>query len=128
MSVRVGKSQFSFDAVMGERSTQVQVYERVCRPVLLKVIDGFNGTVMAYGQTGSGKTYTMQGSSTRIGVIPRLCEDLFAEMASHPEATFTVQASYVELYLEGGATCMGLGHGAPGPWRYLRVLCGVAVS
>lgn len=30
-------------------------------PVVRKVLDGYNCSVLAYGQTGSGKTFTMEG-------------------------------------------------------------------
>ena len=99
-SITVGKNTFSFDTVLGDRSTQLQIHARAARPVLYKVLDGFNGTVMAFGQTGSGKTYTMQGVQTRPGVIPRLCDDLFTEITKRPNMVYEVKASYVELYLE----------------------------
>jgi len=36
------------------------------------------GTAFAYGQTSSGKTFTMNGSETDVGVIPRAVRDIFA--------------------------------------------------
>ena len=42
-------------------------YERTARPILHKVLRGYNGCVFAFGQTGSGKTYTMQGSGDTGG-------------------------------------------------------------
>ena len=30
-------------------------------PLLAKLYDGYNATILAYGQTGSGKTFTMLG-------------------------------------------------------------------
>lgn len=37
-----------------------------------------SGTAFAYGQTSSGKTFTMNGSETDAGVIPRAVRDIFA--------------------------------------------------
>lgn len=34
---------------------QLQVFERVARPVVTGALQGFNGTIFAYGQTGSGE-------------------------------------------------------------------------
>jgi len=36
-----------------------------------------SGTAFAYGQTSSGKTFTMNGSETDAGVIPRAVGDIF---------------------------------------------------
>lgn len=38
---------------------------------------GYNACIFAYGQTGSGKSYTMMGSATEKGLIPRLCDSIF---------------------------------------------------
>lgn len=43
-------------------SRQEQVYLAGGRPLLAKVMQGFNGCFLAYGQTGSGKTFTMEGT------------------------------------------------------------------
>lgn len=41
------------------------------------MLEGFNGTILAYGQTSSGKTYTMNGYGDAVGIIPRLCHEMF---------------------------------------------------
>jgi len=41
------------------------------------LLDGYNGCVLAYGQSGTGKTYTMIGTQTEPGIIPRLCQSVF---------------------------------------------------
>ena len=46
---------------------------------------GYNICIFAYGQTGAGKSYTMMGSRTDPGLIPRLCNELFARI-SQPDA------------------------------------------
>ena len=52
---------FLFDEVFDSETTQEQIYSEVGLPVLMNILDGFNGTIIAYGQTSSGKTHTMQG-------------------------------------------------------------------
>ena len=37
------------------------MYAEAVYPVVRKMLDGFNCSVLAYGQTGSGKTFTMEG-------------------------------------------------------------------
>jgi len=65
----------------------------------------YNGTIFAYGQTGSGKTHTMQGPSlsdpVEQGIIPRSIHGIFERIYKTDEhIEFTVQVSYVEIYLE----------------------------
>ena len=52
---------FTFDTVFGADSTQLDVYNRVARPIVDNVLEGYNGTIFTYGQTGTGKTFTMEG-------------------------------------------------------------------
>jgi kinesin family protein 3/17 len=40
----------------------MDVYNRVARPIVENVLEGYNGTIFAYGQTGTGKTFTMEGN------------------------------------------------------------------
>lgn len=47
-----------FDHIFYAKSTQKEVHDVISKPVLLKFVDGFNGTVLAYGQSGSGKTFS----------------------------------------------------------------------
>lgn len=95
-----GSKEFTFDCVLPMESTQFEVYERTALPVLLTVLDGFNGCVFAYGQTGSGKTYTMQGYGNDIGVIPLLCADLFTQIAKRKDHKYMVSLSLLEIYNE----------------------------
>jgi hypothetical protein len=52
------------------------------KPLVDKVMKGYNGGVFVYGQTGSGKTYTMQGDLSPTGfqnrgLVPRILEEIF---------------------------------------------------
>lgn len=51
---------------------------------------------------GSGKSYTMMGSQDNKGIIPRLCDLLFASIAAKqtPELSYKVEVSYMEIYNE----------------------------
>ncbi|KPA80445.1 putative kinesin [Leptomonas pyrrhocoris] len=93
--------------------SQVNVYETLGRPLLLHALEGYNSTLMAYGQTGSGKTYTMMGDyrdsdeGEGAGIIPRLCRELFMELASRSftaptgeHLSWEVHVRYVEIYCE----------------------------
>lgn len=66
------------------------------------LLQGYNACIFAYGQTGSGKSYTMMGTSDNKGIIPRLCDELFFEIAKRQteELSYKVEVSYMEIYNE----------------------------
>ncbi|XP_068604371.1 kinesin-like protein KIF9 [Brachionichthys hirsutus] len=93
---------FRLDGVLQDVS-QEDVYARVCRPVVLGALDGYNGTVMCFGQTGAGKTYTMTGSTESYqqrGIIPRALQEVFREVKKRTERSFVFHLSYLEIYNE----------------------------
>lgn len=47
---------YVFDSI---NSTQCEVYDVLVKPLVDKVFDGYDATIVAIGQTGSGKTYTV---------------------------------------------------------------------
>ncbi|KPA77266.1 putative kinesin [Leptomonas pyrrhocoris] len=88
---------------------QVALYEQLALPLVDAALQGYNTCMFAYGQTGSGKTYTMMGTTRHPGLIPRLCQRLFAAVASRNAADagsgagpalVTLQLSYMEIYKE----------------------------
>ncbi|XP_018311135.1 kinesin-like protein KIF3A [Mycetomoellerius zeteki] len=95
---------FSFDAVFDTDSTQVDIYNETARPIVDKVLQGYNGTIFAYGQTGTGKTYTMSGAKTSPqarGIIPNTFAHIFGHIAKADEnQKFLVRATYLEIYNE----------------------------
>ncbi|XP_033212363.1 kinesin-like protein KIF3A [Belonocnema kinseyi] len=95
---------FSFDAVFDTNSTQVDIYNETARPIVEKVLQGYNGTIFAYGQTGTGKTYTMSGEKTSPqvrGIIPNTFAHIFGHIAKADEnRKFLVRATFLEIYNE----------------------------
>ncbi|XP_012280410.1 kinesin-like protein KIF3A isoform X2 [Orussus abietinus] len=95
---------FSFDAVFDTDSTQVDVYNETARPIVDKVLQGYNGTILAYGQTGTGKTYTMSGTKTSPqlrGIIPNTFAHIFGHIAKADDhQKFLVRTTYLEIYNE----------------------------
>lgn len=66
---------FKFNHVFNEYTGQTEIFEITCKPLVINVLNGYNGTYFVYGQTGTGKTHTM-GVLNRIekgdlGVIPQ---------------------------------------------------------
>jgi len=95
---------FSFDIVFDTDSKQMDVYNETARPIVEKVLAGYNGTIFAYGQTGTGKTFTMEGVNTEPelrGIIPNSFAHIFGQIAkAHEDVKFLVRVSYYEIYNE----------------------------
>lgn len=99
---------FSFDFCFAASVPQEVVYNDLGKPIVVKALEGYNGTIFAYGQTGSGKTHSMMGSSGEAaGIIPRISMDLFAqlgEMDRHVPSSHSrknmVTVSFLEIYNE----------------------------
>ena len=96
-----GVRVYAYDQVFGVKSTNAETYQMVGRPVVLKAMEGFNGTVFTYGQTGSGKTWTMRGCDADPGMMILCIEDIFKYIGDHShEFNYTLRVSYLEVYNE----------------------------
>ncbi|KAI9315739.1 hypothetical protein BX666DRAFT_2106249 [Dichotomocladium elegans] len=101
---------FTYDYVFDTKTDQNNVYETAAAPLVQKLMDGFNATILAYGQTGSGKTYSMgtglenSGSSQHAGIVPRCISELFEKLDARAERepgySFEIYVSFLELYNE----------------------------
>ncbi|KAL7734106.1 hypothetical protein ACLKA6_011788 [Drosophila palustris] len=95
---------YYFDNVFDGGSNQLDLYVDTARPIVDKVLEGYNGTILAYGQTGTGKTYTMSGnpdSPQTKGIIPNAFAHIFGHIAKAREnQKFLVRVSYMEIYNE----------------------------
>lgn len=89
---------------LNPQSNQEQVYADLAQPIVEQALEGFNGTVFAYGQTGSGKSWSMMGSDTDPGIIPRINMVLFkllGDMQSeNPDKELMITVAYLEIYNE----------------------------
>ncbi|KNC96077.1 uncharacterized protein SPPG_08467 [Spizellomyces punctatus DAOM BR117] len=97
--------EFGFDRVFDVTTGQDEVFDIVAKPVVLSVMDGYNGTIFAYGQTGSGKTFTITGGAERYadrGLIPRTLQFIFKEIQKRHDFHYEVSVSYLEIYNEIG--------------------------
>ena len=65
-----GETKFTFSRVFPTSTTQQQLYDGVCTPLLDSLMNGGQGLLFAYGMTNAGKTYTIQGSEHNPGVLP----------------------------------------------------------
>ncbi|RIA98533.1 P-loop containing nucleoside triphosphate hydrolase protein, partial [Glomus cerebriforme] len=102
---------FTFDYVFPSETEQEEVFQDCASPLIDKLIEGYNVTILAYGQTGSGKTYSMgtalDGSNIppeHQGIVPRAIQMLFTDLnerkEKNPSYQFDVYVSFLELYNE----------------------------
>ncbi|KAH0574377.1 Kinesin-like protein [Spironucleus salmonicida] len=97
--VEARQKPYSFDAVYGPETTQEVFYESAINKLVQDFLQGFNCSIFAYGQTGSGKTYTMSGTDSDRGVIPRTVYTLF-EYLENQNIDFQLRCSFMEVYNE----------------------------
>ncbi|XP_033108904.1 kinesin-like protein KIF27 [Anneissia japonica] len=97
---------FTFDSVLGSKSTQEEVYSTCVEGLVSSLFEGYNATVFAYGQTGSGKTFTVGGgnyiniTNDEYGIIPRAVQHIFNKIKSNENVEHTITVSYIEIYKE----------------------------
>ncbi|KAL8729528.1 MAG: hypothetical protein Q9181_004973 [Wetmoreana brouardii] len=105
----VEEKNFAFDNSFWSHNTddehyahQEDIYNALGEEFLDHNFEGYHTCIFAYGQTGSGKSYTMMGTPTQPGLIPRTCEDLFQriESSDSPNISYAVRVSYFEVYNE----------------------------
>ncbi|NWY42419.1 KIF14 protein, partial [Sylvia atricapilla] len=95
-------SFWSFDKDHPNFASQAMIYKALALPLLERAFEGYNACLFAYGQTGSGKSYTMMGFDEDRGIIPRLCEDLFNQIAQmdKEQVLYHLEMSFFEVYNE----------------------------
>eukprot|EP00057_Strongylocentrotus_purpuratus_P019056 XP_011673530.1 PREDICTED: kinesin-like protein KIF16B [Strongylocentrotus purpuratus] len=82
-------------------ASQERVYSDLGSDVLDSAFEGYNACIFAYGQTGSGKSFTMMGVPDGEGLIPRICEGLFARIRTDSDdVSYRTEVSYLEIYCE----------------------------
>ncbi|XP_053663647.1 uncharacterized protein LOC128712800 [Anopheles marshallii] len=91
---------FVFDHIFDETVSTRQLFDTVCRPVILSALNGINGTIFAYGQTSSGKTYTMIGNEREPGVVPLTASEIFEQIKKIKERQFLIRVGFIEIYNE----------------------------
>ncbi len=104
-----GQRVYSYDNCFGPTSNNKQIYDIVGKPVVLKAMEGYNGTVFSYGQTGSGKTWTMLGCDEDPGMLILCIRDILDWVESNTKKKFTLKVSYFEVYNEEINDLLGLG-------------------
>lgn len=99
--------QFPVDYAFPLDTPQSQVFDTAVQPLMDRLLQGYDTSVVTYGQTATGKTYTMLGpgvsfhiSETEYGIIPRATRYLFSKLKQEPTKKFLVKVSFVSVQSE----------------------------
>lgn len=115
---RYKDKRFMFDRVFDGATRQEEVYAATAKPLLSRLLDGYNTTVFAYGvrystrsdavlsliasqATGCGKTHTISGTEADPGIIYLTMADLFQRIEDRRDDWITeVVVTFLEIYNE----------------------------
>ena len=88
-------AQYTFSHIFNMTKVNEDIYRVMGKPLVRKVLEGFNAVLIAYGQTGSGKTHTLVGKPEQNvkGVLPFMLEELLKT-----ESVKTLSVSGCEAY------------------------------
>lgn len=81
------RKTYKFTKVFSPQTEQVQVFDSVVKDNIVQFIDHDKDfSLLTYGTSGSGKTYSLMGTDSQPGVIPRCLETLFSKIkvSKHP--------------------------------------------
>ena len=92
---------YTLDRVYPPDSSTKKLYDKSVMPLVKAAMEGYHSSILAYGQTSTGKTFTMTGTQTSPGLIPRAIGDCFRYLKSCPESRlYLFRISYLEIYNE----------------------------
>ena len=82
-------SSYTFKGVFNDRTSQKQVFNQVCLPLIKDCLEGKNGLLFTYGVTGSGKTFTVTGDPRNPGILPRTLDTVFNSIQEYQATKYT---------------------------------------
>ena len=112
-------SDFEFDAVLGSRCGQQEVFDTCGKPVLEAALQGRRSSLLTYGESGAGKTYSLFGAGGRsAGVVPQLAKALFQRLTP-PDA------DQLEVHARVMSDLLGLGGKVSVTASYFELVAGL---
>ena len=80
-------------------SSQEEVFEISCRPIVDHVLDGFDGLILAYGPSGTGKSHTIIGTESDKGIYYRTILGILKEAEKiSTQKDMIITVSIIELF------------------------------
>ena len=90
---------YTFTKVFDSDATQEMIFEEVAMPLLKRFVRGIDALLFAYGATSAGKTFTVKGTDSDPGLLPRMVKSLLTQ--TPPKNTERgLLVSCVEVYNE----------------------------
>ena len=90
------KKDYTFDGLFEMDTSKEIFYERTCKPIIDKFLEGYNGSIICYGETGTGKTYTINE------IIPQTIAQIFDNInqSDSQNELFKIDISAIEIFKE----------------------------
>lgn len=87
-----------YDRVFDESASQNDVFEET-KYLVQYAVDGYNVCIFAYGQISCGKKFSIYGTESDPGLVPRATRELFKIMEHcRTRFSFSLKVCMVELY------------------------------
>ena len=98
-------NSYKFSKVFGELSTQEEIFEYACKPLIDDLIlNQRSGLVFIYGMTNAGKTFTVIGTPENPGILPQALKTLLEydvkKINNEKNANINFNYNFVEIYNE----------------------------
>ena len=98
-------NSYKFSKVFGELSTQEEIFEYTCKPLIDDLIlNQRSGLVFIYGMTNAGKTFTVIGTPENPGILPQALKTLLEydvkKINNEKNANINFNYNFVEIYNE----------------------------
>jgi len=96
-------NSYKFSKVFGENSSQEEVFEYTCKPLIEDlIINKKSGLVFTYGMTNAGKTFTVIGTPEQPGILPQALKNLLEYNGSQKDKKLDINfyCNFVEIYNE----------------------------
>ena len=90
------KKNYIFDGLFEVDISKEKFYQKTCKQIVDKVLEGYNGGIICYGETGTGKTYTIRE------IIPQVISQIFEYIddTDSDNELFKIDVSIIEIYKE----------------------------
>ena len=96
-------NSYKFSKVFSENSTQEEVFEYTCKPLIDDLIlNNKSGLVFTYGMTNAGKTFTVIGTPEKPGILPQALTKLlnYDNEQNNNKNENNFYCNFVEIYNE----------------------------
>ena len=98
-------NSYKFSKVFGEDSTQEDVFELTCKPLIEDLITKQRSSlIFTYGMTNAGKTFTVIGTPENPGILPQALKNLIEydenKNIKNDKASRHFYCNFVEIYNE----------------------------